>query len=95
MSPSKPTDPVLAAHRADLEQLDAELVQLIARRVEIARAVGAHKKAAGLATLDASREAAVVRRAATLARDAQLPEEPVRAVFWQVMELCRRVQEGA
>ena len=93
VTPAKPVDPALTALRTELEAVDGEIVRLIARRVETARAIGAHKRAVGLPTLDASREAAVVRRAATLARAANLPEEPVRAIFWQVVDLCRRAQE--
>jgi len=95
MTPAKPTDPAIAALRAELETVDAEFVRLIARRVALARAIGERKRETGLSTLDPSREATVVRRAATLAREAGLPEEPVRALFWQVVELCRREQEAA
>lgn len=95
MTPANAVDPALTALRAELEAMDGDIMRLIARRVETARAIGARKRAVGLPTLDASREAAVVRRAATLARAANLPEEPVRAMFWQVVELCRRAQEEA
>ena len=61
--------------------------------VELARAVGTHKREAGLATLDAKREAAVLRRAGTLAREAGLPEEAVRQLFWTIIGICRHAQE--
>ncbi|MBI3568752.1 MAG: chorismate mutase [Gemmatimonadetes bacterium] len=93
MTAARQADPVLAKLRADLEVLDGEIVRLVALRVETARAIGAHKRAAGVPTLDAPREAAVIRRAAAAARDAALPEEPLRAIFWQLVELCRRAQE--
>ncbi len=79
--------------RKRLEQIDAECVALLARRMELARAVGAHKRAHGLATLDAEREAKVVSTAARLARDAGLPEEEVRQIFWQVVAMSRRAQQ--
>jgi chorismate mutase len=93
VTPARTTDPELARLRADLEVLDGEIVRLVALRVETARAIGTHKRAAGIPLLDAAREAAVIRRAATAAREAQLPEEPVRTIFWQLVELCRRAQE--
>jgi len=83
----------LATLRAQLEAIDADLIALLARRMEVARAVGAHKRAHGLATLDAGREAKVVSAAARLARDAGLPEEEVRQVFWQVVAMSRRAQQ--
>mgnify|MGYP001561580565 CR=1 FL=1 len=78
--------------RARLEAIDAECVALLARRVDVARQVGAHKRAHGLATLDAPREARVVASAARMARAAGLPEEEVRQIFWQVVAMSRRAQ---
>ena len=43
---------------------------------------------------DAAREAAVVRRAAALARDAGIDEELVRDVIWRIMASAREEQEG-
>src|SRR5207249_4517022 len=51
------------------------------------------KRAAGLPTLDPAQEAAVIRRAAALARDAGLPEEDLRDVFWHVVGLTRRAEQ--
>ncbi len=42
--------------------------------------------------LDPPREAAIVRRAAALAREAGVDGEEVRALFWQLVGLCRRAQ---
>lgn len=84
--------PPLAALRAEIEALDAELVTIIARRMTLVREVGRVKAANGIAILDPAREAAVVTRAGALARDAGLPEDDVRALFWRLMALSRRVQ---
>ena len=86
-------DNALAVLREKVEQVDTSLVALLAQRVELARAVGSHKREAGLATLDAKREAAVLRRAGTLAREAGLPEEAVRQLFWTIIGICRHAQE--
>ena len=87
------TAPTLTELRQRLETIDAECVTLLARRMEVARRVGAHKRARGLATLDARREARVVASAAQLARDAGLPEEDVRQIFWHVVAMSRRAQQ--
>lgn len=84
----------LAATRADIERVDAELVQLIAERVRLAREVGRLKQATAQPLLDPAREAAVVRRAAELAAERNLPGEPVRAVFWQLIGMCRSAQHA-
>lgn len=82
----------LAALRQEIERLDAEIVRLIAERVRLARAVGEAKRGAGMPTLDHAREAAVVRRAVGMGRDAGLPDDEVRSVFWHVIGLSRRAQ---
>jgi chorismate mutase len=93
MSPSSKTVPALAALRDELGVLDAELIGVLKRRVDLARRIGAEKRAAGLATLDPRREAQVVAAAARLARQAGLPEESVRDIFWPVVAMCRRAQQ--
>ena len=80
--------------RAEIERIDRDLVGLIAERVRLARRAGEVKRAVEIATLDPAREAEVVRRAATLAREAGLEEDEVRDIFWHVIGLSRRAQQG-
>jgi len=82
----------LSRHRAEIERIDRALVDLIRERVSAARGTAAAKRAAGLPTVDPSQEAAVIRRAAALARDAGLPAEDVRDVFWKLVALTRRAE---
>jgi chorismate mutase len=83
----------LAQCRDEIEQIDLEIVSLLGRRLALGKRTGALKRAAGLPILDPGREAAVIRRAAMAARDAGLPTEPVREVFWQIVGMSRREQE--
>jgi chorismate mutase/prephenate dehydrogenase len=78
--------------RDAIGRVDAELVGVLARRMALVREVGKVKAASGLPVLDPAREAAVVSRAAAMARDAGLPEDDVRMLFWQLMAISRRVQ---
>jgi monofunctional chorismate mutase len=78
--------------REEIEAVDQQVIQLLSRRVELARAVGEAKRAAGRAVLDPAREAAVVRRAGVLAREAGIDGEDVRYIFWHVIGLSRRAQ---
>lgn len=87
-----PAAEALARLRGEIEQLDRRLVGLIAERVELARQVGPLKQALGMPILDPPREAAIVRRAGELAREAGLGDEDVRYIFWHLVGLCRRVQ---
>jgi chorismate mutase len=83
----------LEEFRQEIERIDRQLTQLIAERVRIARCIGDAKRTAGMATLDPEREAAVVRRAAILAREAGLDVETMRGIFWQLIGLSRRAQQ--
>lgn len=87
-----PRDETLERLRVEIERVDRTLVEAIGRRVGLARRIGAAKRAAGLPTLDPAHEAAVVRRAGALAREARLDDEDVRYVFWQLIGLSRRAQ---
>jgi chorismate mutase len=82
----------LAQLRAAIEQVDRDLIKLIARRVDLARQVGAVKRTAGLPALDPGREAAVIRRVSEVAREEGAPEEDVRYLFWHIIGMSRRVQ---
>jgi chorismate mutase len=85
-------DGELSRLRDEIERIDRALVQLIAERVRIARAVGVVKRLEGMPTLDPAREAVIIRRATGLAREAGLPEEDVREIFWHLVGLSRRAQ---
>jgi chorismate mutase len=78
--------------RAEMERIDDELVRTIARRCALARQLGEAKLERQLPVIDTAREAAVVRRAAEQARRAGIDDEPVRQVFWCLIELSRRSQ---
>ena len=78
--------------RGEIERIDRELIRLIRERVELAREVGKTKREHDLPILDPAREAAIVRRAGELAREAGLADEDVRYLFWHLIGLSRRAQ---
>jgi chorismate mutase len=90
--PHEAPQPELTRLRGEIERIDRTLIELIAERVRIAREVGITKRAAGLPALDPAREAAVIRQAAEIAREAGLLDDDIRHIFWQVIGLCRRAQ---
>ena len=85
----------LARCRTEIEDIDRRLVALLAERVALGRKTATIKRAAGLPILDPQREAEVIRRAVTTAREHDLPVEAIREVFWHVVGLSRRAQEEA
>jgi chorismate mutase len=78
--------------REEVARTDQEIVGLIARRLELVRALGEEKARCGLPTADPAREAAVLRAVGSAARDAGLDEERVRELFWCVIDMSRSVQ---
>ncbi len=82
----------LAALRSEIERVDATIISAIAERLQLARAVGRLKAATGQPVTDPAREAAVVARASALARDAGLPEDEIRALYWRLLAVSRRAQ---
>ena len=78
--------------RAEIERIDGAIVRLIGERLRAGERVAAAKRAARLPLLDPEQEAAVIRRAAELARNAKLPEEDIRDLFWRIIALTRQSQ---
>ena len=83
---------ILNELRTAIEQVDASIIALIGERIAIARAIGQVKAEQGRPITDPAREAAVVANAARLARDAGLPEEEVRTLYWHLVSLSRNAQ---
>jgi chorismate mutase len=84
----------LARCRDEIERIDRQLIVLLAQRLALGKRTGELKRTAGLPILDPTREAAVIRRVTEAARDAGLPSEPIREMFWQIVGMSRRAQEG-
>jgi chorismate mutase/prephenate dehydratase len=92
-SENAPQPEELVRCREEIERIDDEIIKLLARRMELGKHTGELKREAHLPILDPAREAAVIRRITAAARDAGLPAEPIREVFWQIVGMSRRAQE--
>jgi len=84
----------LSRCRDEIERIDRQIIELLARRLELGKRTGELKRTAGMPILDPTREAAVIRRVTEEARGIGLPPESIREVFWQIVGMSRRVQEG-
>lgn len=78
--------------RAEIVAVDDALVELLARRLSLAREIGSIKRQLGLPVMDPAREAEVVRRAAAFARERGVDPELVRAVLWRIIDQARTEQ---
>jgi len=83
----------LDALRRRILEVDEALVELAGERRALVLEIGRLKAGMGLPVLDPSREAAVVRRAAELARKKGVDEEMTRDVIWRIIASAREAQE--
>jgi chorismate mutase len=73
--------------RAEIEDIDREIVELIARRTYVADTVAAVKEERDLPTTDESQEARVMERAGTNAEQFDVDANLVKAIFRLLIEL--------
>ncbi len=80
----------LAQLRADIDELDRRLIELLEQRMDIAGSIAAYKSAHGLPVLDAGREAEKLSTVRAMCR----PEtaDGIEAVFQAVMAASRTYQ---
>jgi len=84
--------PALRETREHIDALDRELVELLARRSELARRAAKAKAEIGAPVLDAGREASILEARRAWARDSGLDPAGVEEIFRAVMRASRRVQ---
>jgi chorismate mutase / prephenate dehydratase len=83
----------LAAARTEIDALDDEILELLAKRAGVAREIGALKRAAELAIFhDPERERNVLDRLVAKGGN-RFPPTAIRAVFREVMSACLSVEE--
>jgi chorismate mutase len=91
-TPPTQEPPELRAIRGEIDRLDQEILDLMARRFGFAIDTLAVKERHGLLASDVRREAHVVRTAAMRARELGLEPELVRDIYWRIIELSRQAQ---
>jgi len=80
-------DMSLAELREEIEEIDRELVELIARRTYVAGTVAQVKEERDLPTTDESQEARVMERAGENAQAFDVDDNLVKAIFRLLIEL--------
>jgi chorismate mutase len=84
--------PALERCRAELDQLDEQLIQLLKRRLELGLRAATIKRDAHLPIIDADREAKVMAQARAWADEAGLVEDEVAEIFSRLISLSGRAQ---
>jgi len=81
----------LEDQRAEINNLDAELLRLLNRRARIAMKVGAAKQASGLSLCDHTREREVIDRMCQ-ANEGPLDDRAIVELFRAIIHESRRIQ---
>jgi chorismate mutase len=87
-----PADASLDELRHEIEDIDREIVELIARRTYVADTVAQVKAERDLPTTDESQEERVMERAATNAKRFEVDANLVKAIFRLLIELNKAEQ---
>lgn len=80
----------LRGYRAQIDEIDRDIVALFRRRMDVTRQVGAYKAARGIPVLDQAREREVLRDKGELAGEEL--RTPAITLFQTIMALSRRQQ---
>ena len=93
---NQPTeDPVLAAYRKSIDNIDAALVHMLAERFRITQAVGQYKAKVELPPADPGREQKQIGRLRKLAEDADLdPEFSEKFLRFIIEEVIRHHEQA-
>ena len=88
-------DPVLAAYRKSIDNIDAALIHILAERFRITQAVGAYKAKVSLPPADLGREKAQIARLRKLAEDSELdPEFSEKFIRFVIDEVIRHHEKA-
>jgi chorismate mutase len=79
-------DETLQGYRDRIDVLDEQLIELLAERFEITKAVGAYKAAEGLPPADPGREAAQVARLRSIAEETGMDPAFSEKVFRLIVD---------
>ena len=88
--PEPSADPMLAAYRKSIDNIDAALIHILAERFRITQAVGDYKARVALPAADPDREKKQIARLRKLAEEAELdPEFSEKFIRFVIDEVIR------
>ena len=79
--------------RGEIDEINAEIVGLLAKRKEVVQRIGEYKKENDLPILDAEREKIVFDKIEALAEEKGLNKEFVRDLFERIIKQARKDEE--
>ena len=79
--------------RKEINQLNAEIVNKLSERVNVALKIAEVKKKHGLPVVDKKREAKVFEQVQELASECKIDPSGVKRVFREIIRLCTEAEE--
>ncbi len=83
----------IAPHRKEIDRLNAEIIERLAKRVEVARAIAEVKRRYGRPVVDAARERIVLDQARARAAERRLDPDGAERVFRAIIDVCVEAEE--
>ena len=83
----------IASHRADINRLNAEILERLVERVEVAKAIAGVKRRHGKPVVDPARERTVLNQARVQAQARGLDPDGAERVFRAIIDLCVEAEE--
>ncbi|PIY08193.1 MAG: hypothetical protein COZ18_13580 [Flexibacter sp. CG_4_10_14_3_um_filter_32_15] len=78
--------------RQQIDQIDTELIQMIAQRMEVVKKIGEHKRKNKLQTLQPNRWQAILDSRQKIAKDLDLPADLVLDIFEVIHQMAIQTQ---
>jgi monofunctional chorismate mutase len=85
-------DPELEVLRKAIDDIDAQILELVMARVQVVLSVGEYKRKRGLAVYDPERERGLLDRLCSAARP-PVDRETVRRIFERLVDESRRIEQ--
>lgn len=85
------TEQIITELRADIDQLDDQILHLLTQRAETALKIGEVKKKAALPIMDINRESEILTRIDSL-NEGPLSSGGVKSIYKEIISACRAVQ---
>jgi shikimate dehydrogenase len=90
-----PVSSQLEQHRNRIDQIDCQLVDLLNRRLEIAKEIGRIKDRKNTDVVDAQRETQIFRKLQKLNQGRQLPTQSLYEIFAAIIVASRNIQRSS
>jgi chorismate mutase/prephenate dehydrogenase len=86
--------PTIQSLRQDIDDINQEIIELIAKRVEVAKSIGDKKASHDEPIHQPDREKEVLRSCRKKAEESGLDPDTINDVFKAVIRMCRKKQKN-